>query len=405
MKYLFSFILSFCYLILIFGQEQSTKLHDIKFSHEIANGIKEGTIRNSSAAYYYTYIGETEKALRSYELHLDWGLDTLSEKDKSNFQKHRAINPYEYISKQAANEQIIIVSEAHHKPQHRIFTRKLLKSLYDQGYRKLGLETLTPSYVDTSQYLFDTLIQQRGYPLNSPLTGFYTREPQMGELVRTALKVGFELFAYERLSGNTERDLKQAQNIAKHLKENPKEKILIHCGWYHAIESDYPKRKTDHYMAYHLKQLTGIDPLTIYQDALSEKSIQRESPIFKMIQEEEVSMFVKDDKPYAGNQKKNHFDIFIYHPKTKYIQNRPHWLLDIPGNRFVEIEKGGIRKDQYPVLVQCFRADENLTATPVDIVELKNERDETAIVLNTGKYRIVILDKDRKQMEYTVEIE
>ena len=75
------------------------------------------------------------------------------------------------------------------------------------------------------------------------------------------------------------------------MKAHPNEKIVLHCGWYHAIESDYPKRKSDNYMAYHLKKRTGINPLTIYQDALSEKVSMEESPYFKMIEAIYFRMF------------------------------------------------------------------------------------------------------------------
>lgn len=41
----------------------------------------------------------------------------------------------------------------------------------------------------------DTLLNERGYPLLS--SGYYTQEPQFGNLVREALRIGYELFPYE----------------------------------------------------------------------------------------------------------------------------------------------------------------------------------------------------------------
>jgi hypothetical protein len=44
----------------------------------------------------------------------------------------------------------------------------------------------------------DSLLNERGYPLNSPLSGTYVTEPQMSNLIREAIDIGFKLFPYYR---------------------------------------------------------------------------------------------------------------------------------------------------------------------------------------------------------------
>ncbi|NRB63834.1 MAG: hypothetical protein HRU40_12550, partial [Saprospiraceae bacterium] len=317
------------------------------------------------------------------------------------FLNYQLINPFRYLKQRTKDEKIIIISEAHHKPQHRVFTRKLLKTLYENGFRYLGLETITPSYGDSTQFLMDTQLNHRKYPLNSPITGFYSREPQMANLIREAIQLGFEIFGYEKMIKGKDRDLQQAINIQKFMKKQPNGKMVIHCGWYHAIESDFPKRKKDNYMAYHLKKITGINPLTIYQDALSEKEKIVESPFYQMIDSKKIGMLINDKKEiFNGHQNQKHFDIFIYHPRTQYLNNRPHWLFEIHGNKFVEVETDRINIEQYPIIVKAILNGENYTAAPIDQVELKSKEDLTPLVLKPGDYQIVITDKNRNEIRY-----
>lgn len=402
-KNILTLIVLYLIAIPLFSQNK-IQLHDKKFSHEIEKEKTEGKLRQISAANYYTYIGNYQKALENYALPLEWGLDTLSEADSLNFLNYQPINAIKYLGEKVKNEQIVIISEAHQMPQHRIFTTALLEKLYANGFRHLGLETLTPNFKDSTKFLMDTLLNQRTYPLNSHLTGFYIREPQMGNLVREAIRIGFKVFGYERIKRKFERDLQQAMNIEKYRSAHPNEKVVIHCGWYHAIESNYPKFTGDNYMAYHLKTRTGINPLTIYQDALSEKRIVEESPYFKMTKADEISVLIDDNNDvFNGFGDTSHFDIFIYHPPTHYIKNRPNWLLQSKENQFVPIEKNRIPKEEYPVIVEAIPLGEE-NSVPVDVVELLNEEDTTELILKKGEYIIKLINKNRKVEAYEVKI-
>ncbi|MEM6726241.1 MAG: hypothetical protein AAF598_19510 [Bacteroidota bacterium] len=368
-----------------------------KTSAQIQKGVVDGSIRQSSAAYQYTFIGNYQAALDHYELHLDWRLDSLTPRDSLELLTFRATDAFDYLAERTKEEEIVIISEAHHKPQHRVFTTQLLEQLYANGFRYLGLECLTNNPVDSNLFLMDTELNERGYPMDSPITGYYAQEPQMGQLIRKALELGFELFAYERTQKGIERDLQQALNIQRFLQQQQEKspgkeigKVVIHCGWYHAIESAFPKRQSDHYMAYHLKQLTGIDPLTIYQDALSEKSLFPASPYYELIEAKEISILINPkNEVYQGPARMDHFDVLIYHPPTRMINGRPHWIAENPALIAHELQL--MPRMDYPILAKAYDYGEDIKkATPIDVIEVANNDVPRVFYLPKGMYLIEV---------------
>ena len=119
----------------------------------------------------------------------------------------------------------------------------------------------------------------------------------MAQFIRTALRNDYKLFAYEREKkvDDKDRDEIQADNIIRIMKANPNAKIVINCGWHHVIESDELKYGKYFWMAKHIKEKTGIDPLTIYQDNFTEKIIYNEHPVLKTLSITEPSVFVDEN--------------------------------------------------------------------------------------------------------------
>lgn len=384
---------------------QRIQLYDLKSSDQISEELQEGKLHDASAAYLYTYIGKYREALDHYEVPLAWGLHTMTAAEKADFQQYRPVDAYHYLEQRTKDEQLVIISEAHHKVQHRVFTRNMLATLYSNGFRYLGIEALMTNGEDPGQSLMDTDLQERGYPLYGPVSGTYTREPQMSNMIREAIDMGFEIFGYERANTDEERDLRQAKNILEFMEKHPGEKVVIHCGWYHAIESNYPKRQDDYYMAYHIKQLSDIDPLTIYQDALTERFLDEESPYYKAVNAKEVSVLVNaEGEVFNGKPGQQHFDILLYHPRTKYRKNRPNWLYHLPDHTFVKVKSELVDKEQYPVLVKAYAAGDEPEAVPMDVIELSAPNDNTYLVLKKGgKYRVEMVDRNEEVVEYDLE--
>lgn len=232
--------------------------------------------KDQIAAFNYSFVSAYRQALSAADSQYKMLRKplSLSVDDSIYLQQFKPVPAYKYILKRAATEQLIIINEAHHQPRHRTFVTFLLKGLYEQGYRYLGIETL--GYLDSTY-------NECKYPVL--LTGFYSKEPQFGNLIREALRIGFTLFPYETEVAEHNgklREIDQATNIARYMKEHPG-KYLIYCGYDHVIEG--PHKGWEKAMAGRLKEYTGIDPLTIDQETLTEHSaLLYEKPDYAAIQ-------------------------------------------------------------------------------------------------------------------------
>jgi hypothetical protein len=358
--------------------------------------LSNGNLLTHRAAQYYSYIGEYAKALSvPNEVELAWGFDSLSIQDIQHFKQFHPVPALDELIKIARNNQILILNEAHHKPIHRVFVRSILETLYKQGYRYFGLEALSNCDYLPTEYC-DTLLNTRGYPLNSPISGTYITEPQMSNLIIEAIELGFEVFAYEKFG--KDRELKQAEGIYKILQKDVEAKILILCGWYHLLEENKPRV----WMAQQLKELTGIDPFTIYQDILIERYCSPEFPLMKQLSYEQPTLFVNDQgQYYNGKEAFKKFDALLYHPRTRFMYNRPDWLVHYGKNKLF---KPKVQGEKYPYLVKAFKFEFGINSVPYDIIELEYARDNTHMVLQPGKYVLHYINADRNVREATIDI-
>ena len=374
-----------------------------QLTSQIIDLYKKDTTRSRiyMASYAFSYIGDYQQAL-FYLDQEDTKKERLATGDSLNFLTFKPIDAKEYIIRQAKNEQIVILNEAHHIPIHRVFTATLLKELYKSGFRYLGAETLSHQ---------DSLLNQRKHPTLA--SGYYTKEPQYGNLIREALQLGYRLFPYEAAtpeefaSGKT-REIAQARHIETIIKRDPKAKILIHCGYSHVfetpLESDWEKA-----MAGRLKEFTGIDPFTIDQQQWTELSDPtKEAPLYKLMTPKKPSVYVNAvGKAYPATAAAR-TDVQVVHPRTTYRHGRPTWLYRDGEWKAYFLTKGQLSLD-FPCLVLAYRAGETSSQTkpfdkaiPVDVIELKRSDEKKALVLPSDNYRIIVLSQDGKQKEFTL---
>lgn len=360
-------------LIMTSGIYSQKNPYQVKFSSEIHSELADGSLRPSTAGTLLSFIGDYYNSATYSEVKLSWGVDTI------NVDHYTTTNALNAIIKEAQERQIVIISENHLKPQHRIFAKQLINRLHQYGFRHLGLEAVSP---------IDSLLNERGYPLNSPFSGVYTMEPQMNKLIISARQTGFRLFGYEAISRNAtkDRDEIQADNIIKQIRKHPNSKFIILCGFHHAIESDMIKRGDSYWMAKYLKEKTGIDPLTIYQDNFTEKFIENQHPILRSLLINEPSVFTNK----SGNLVRltDHVDIEVIHPRTYNFNGRPHWLYETQSN---SIEVDNPEDLKFPRIVAAYK-DNLENSVPFDQMELKHKYDRKYLVLERGSYRIVITD-------------
>jgi hypothetical protein len=238
-------------------------------------------------------------------------------------------------------------------------------------------------------------------------TGFYSKEPQFGNLVREALRIGFTLFPYETNvaeHNGKPREIDQATNIARYMKEHPG-RYLIYCGYDHVIEGSH--RSWGKAMAGRLKEYTGIDPLTIDQETLTEHSAPLyEKPDYAAIQFPQPAVLINmDGLVYNGYKKDSAYDIRLYHPRTQYLYGRPSWL-SLNGTRKPYIIDASKIKLHYPVLVLAYVADEDSTKTvPYDVMEISNAGDKKALFLQKGVYKLVLKDQQQNSQTLPVRIQ
>ena len=385
-----SFFLGIILFFVTVNAVAQSEKYAYKFSVDIENEIEKDTIpglKYQMGANEYSFIGNYKKTRETWDKN---GVrkPQITEEDSLYFIKFSPFNAKEYIIERSKDEQIIIINEAHTNPSHRTFTHSLLQGLYDNGYRYLGLEALFD--------INDTLINERKYPIEE--SGYYTKEPEFGNLVYAALRIGFKLFGYDYgfESGGKEREIAQAQNIVRFIENHPNAKVLIHCGHDHVVEGEH--RAWEKAMAGRLKDYTQIDPFTIDQTQYSERSDKQYNHPFITLVNKEFPVVLLDENGnlFNGGENVDRVDCIIIHPETQYINNRPNWLLSGGSRKEYYLDKSKIV--QYPLLVLVYRKVEfENNGVPTDIIEVFENENIPSLILNKGDYEIII-----KASDYTI---
>lgn len=373
-------------ILMLFSISVSCQDNLYRFSEDVKKTVLEDSTQSESwrsqmEATYYSISGQYKPALESWDRTFG-RVKKITAADSLKFTKLIPVNAKDYIVKKAANEQVVIINEAHHNASHRNFTSSLLQGLYDKGYRYLGVETLGKD---------DSLKIRKFATLNS---GFYSQEPEFGNFIYKALKIGFKIFPYEAEGNGKEREIGEAKNINDFMQKNKDGKYLIYCGYQHAYEGVH--KSWEKTMAARLSDLTGLNPLTIDQTQFSEKSLSKyNEPLLRLLKNTEpVILTDKNQKVYNGEDKELFTDIKIIHPITKYKKGRPGWMLT-ENRKFYEVPPSEI--SQYPVLVLAYRKGEfEQKGIPADIIELQNAEDSHFLILDKGNYNIIIKDREYK---------
>ena len=316
-----------------------------------------------------------------------------------NFKPVDAIKAIETIADQ---HQVIMINEAHHVALHRQFMIDVLKVLRRKGFTHFAAETF--------DHLEMTGLSKRGFPLYTK-TGFYSDEPVFGNLIRTAVQLGYIPIGYEELSPCEfdaadpercirERETGQAKNLKDRiLVKNPKAKIVIYAGYAHIQKGGFSATAPS--MAQKFQEFTGITPFTIDQIKMMEHSgpdfevaVYRyavEAGLVKtptVFQNSEAQFFV------SASSKAN-FDMQVFHPRTGYRQSRPDWLLRDKSKHLWTIPEDWL-KSSLPVLIQAFHEKEGVQAVPVDQLLITTLRNQPALVLPTGTYLVRAIDATGK---------
>lgn len=223
-------------------------------------------------------------------------------------------NARNFILKNFMDEKVIMFNEAHLYPQHRSFINSLLKDLYNNGYRHLFMEALSPENANVT------------YPERE--MGIYTNEPCMANLVRNAVRTGFKLHAYDGYAYKN-RDSVSAENIYKVIQDNPQDKFLVICGF------DHNNEKRPHSLASYLNNIAQINPLTIDLTVYSEpESSDYYNELIKYYQIEVPTVLTGTNNKPLNMKNSSGRDLYVVFPHTEYVHGYPQWMINQRENKF-----------------------------------------------------------------------
>lgn len=402
------FILS---LSVILAQKATTSPTDVVFRAREASDTarylainselkkEENLFISSPRAYSYfqllavnsSQIGEYQDALTYFYKSMKIQHAPFSKVNKNVLANYQPQNAIKFIETIADNRQVIMLNEGHNLSFHRAFAIRLLDMLYKKGFRYFAAETLSEDDKD---------LNKRGYPLYGK-TGFYTDEPVFGDLIRTALKLGYTVLPYDYGGSRdtfAERDKRAAQNLYDNtLAKDPKAKVLVYAGYSH-INKGKGDDDDDTYLAEFFKDISKIDPYTIEETNMIEGgSPEQESEAYKYAlttsMGKEPAVFCnKEGKPFVLSPRS---DLEIFHPRSEYQKGRPTWLLMGGIRKYYEFS-AELCKGKFPCLVQAFLANEGINAVPIDQIKVAEGKNLPVLVLPAGEFLIRVVDAEGK---------
>jgi hypothetical protein len=354
-------------------------------------------------SWYQTFIGDYPDAATAFSIR-----QTALPDDRPSplgNPDYTARPALEAIPELAKNYRAVFFNEAHNIPLTRTLTVQLLGKLRAEGFNYFAAETL---------YQTDTNLQSRGYPIKD--SGFYTEEPICAEMVRTALKLGFKVIAYEALSNATgdARETEQARNIYKEVFEkDPNARLVLDAGYAHIQKAGVYLGGAS--MAEHLHKLSGIDAFTVEQTMLYPHPDGNDdhpdyAPVMKQLQPQAPIVFVdKAGKPWSLRQG---YEVSVFFPPQIIRRGRPTWL-NLGGERKPYYVGGERCNNTYPCLVEARYANEaddaipadRLVLDPIPLNAIPSERINyltahpfSELYLRPGKYRLSYSDVDSRSL-------
>ncbi len=307
-------------------------------------------------SWYQSFMGDYQDAERAFSIEQK----PLADDNPSPLAQPgwHALPALSYIPARAKAYRAVFLNEAHNIALTRTLTVRLLKPLREEGFNVFAVETLYASDI--------AALNKRGYP--TAASGFYTREPIYAEMVRTALKLGYKVVAYEADANHTgdAREAQQAENLWKILKADPHARIVVNAGYAHIQKvGEFLGAQS---MAEHFVKDSGIIPLSVEQTILiphmdHDLDHPDYTAIISALHPEQPVVFVnKDGTPWSLRPG---YDISVIFPDEQFVQGRPTWA-GLWGARVPFAVSGDVCANHYPCMVAARYADEGDDAIPAD---------------------------------------
>ncbi|HET6552299.1 MAG TPA: hypothetical protein VFG49_02070 [Dyella sp.] len=298
------------------------------------------------------------------------------------------VDAAEQIAKLATDRRIVMVNEAHHDAHTRELTLELLPKLRAEGFNYFAAEALVNS---------DDELMKRGYPVERSGSQ-YLHEPLYGDIVRQAIKLGFQVVAYESEADVlADREAGQANLLYRQVfAKDPKARLFVHAGYAHIDKAPGNLGGTIKPMAMQLKQLTGFDPLTVDQTRWRDIGPMPDTDPYKQLFAQfpvngpSVLINRQNGSVWASDPERHDVDVIL--PPSGH-QRRPHWLA-LDGARVTRVASADMCRKQLPCVVEARYANESDDAIPADRYTFLTDDSINTLYLRPGEYRVVAKDRE-----------
>ncbi len=323
------------------------------------------------------------------------------------------------IATLAAKRRIVLINEAHHNAQTRRLTLALLPRLRALGFNYFAAEALLPN---------DTNLSQRGYPITHSGTE-YLRDPLYGDIVRSALRLGFHVIAYDVGTTGQAREDTQAENLYRAVfARDPTARLFVHAGYAH-IDKTIGRLNALRPMAMRLQKLTGLEPLSIDQTEFLESGWDKTDPYHRLIAafpstEPEILQNRADGTPWSARPALYDVNVILpvalnmaafgdVHPyggelsgkltrlqtaqrsplasTMTNIMQRPQWL-SLNGQRQPVPITAALCRSAIPCVVEARYANESDHAITADRYAFMLDHTNSTLYLRPGNYRLRATD-------------
>ena len=300
----------------------------------------------------------------------------------------------ETIIKAAEHHRAVVIQEFHWNAQHRFLLHALLPRLRAMGFTDFAAEDFEG---DPEEY------RTARYPQDAP--GFHsTREPVFADAVRVAIALGYKLTPYEaafppppeveRKDFQSYRSNQQAENLYERIfAHDSSSRAIIYTGVGWAREAADPKFPDFVPMLTHLRELSGIDPLTVDQTTCRQpESRANGTP---------VVAFDSAGNPVVRGVSSGAFDLQVrYAPVAYEDPGRAEWLYRL-GRKPVPIPDA-LRPENRPFIAEAHLQSEPDDASPVDRIYL-GATESLPLMLPAGRFRISVQPREAEPVIVVVE--
>jgi hypothetical protein len=232
------------------------------------------------------------------------------------------------IVKRARGRRLVFINEAHNGSRCRWFSERVALALRREGFNTFAAESFTVE---------NTPEADNGGPITTN-TGFYVADPVFAEMVRGVRAAGYRLAAYDDvppLQGDPKaqtalREQTAADNLARLLRDDPKARLVVHCGYDHAAKVPQPDGSQS--VSCLMKVIKGIDPITVTQ-AYSIASPRRDNEPITITRvldkfgspKAPIAVWDGAGVPLGRNSLAASYDVSVYHHRAAQVDGRPGW--------------------------------------------------------------------------------